>query len=179
MVQLPIIITHLSDHASLCAPWFDHARLRSLRWSREIGRGTSVVPRLVARLWSGPLRHVAVPRSVVCPMQLRSFCVTEQRVPLRSLGPVGIRCLRPLPRPASDTIAGCRRKTAVAAAGVTNPRSPLGPPMPHRHARAFFSPEEDHFLHGPRSGVLRLTPIPATPAPPRPGAPGGSRCGTR
>jgi hypothetical protein len=34
--------------------------------------------------------------------------------------------------------------------------------MPHRHAGTFFSTEEDHFLHGPDDGALRLFPTTGT-----------------
>ena len=34
--------------------------------------------------------------------------------------------------------------------------------MPHRHAGAFFSTEEDHFLHGPDDEDLRRPPVTGT-----------------
>ena len=47
-----------------------------------------------------------------------------------------------------------------------HPRTPFGPPMPHRHAPAFFSREENHSLHGPLHGALRRLSMPSTGSTP-------------
>ena len=92
---------------------------------------------------------------------------------------IGIRCVPRSHRPAADTIAGCRRQSRGRVRRGHHARTPLGPPMRHTHARAFFSPEEDHSLHEPREQP-RLLSRPKAHGPPRRARPPGvSDDGTR
>jgi hypothetical protein len=137
-------------------------RSRSLRFRIRDRPGHGTVPRLVTSL-RRPLRHVSVPRSVVFPVQLRSFCV-------QGPGPRGVVTL-----PASGT-SGPRFSPSNRR--DRRSRSAPGPPMPHRHATAFSSRRRTIFCTGPMTGICVVPPSPA-PAPPRRIAMRCSRCGTR
>ena len=141
---------------------------RSLRLSKGYRPGHETVPRKSMTASRQPIRPVSAPRSVV---ELRAT-----PVPLRHPIPRGGGCFFSLH--AHDvppfSIAG-----SPAVAGPSPPAGIGMPPMPHRHAPACFSREENHFLHGPRHGALRRLPMPATPVPPRRIAMRCSRGGTR
>ena len=134
-----------------------HSRgLFSLRGLRGFRTGRLVEPLYLfdyVALQSAPFTHLS--HATPVPLRHRAACAAPV------LGPVGIRCVPRFPRPLSDTIAGCRRKTAGRVRRGHQSRTPLGPPMPHRHAPAFFSREENHFPHGFRHGASRRLPMPA------------------
>ena len=151
--------THLRVHAGGSAPWFAHSHSRSSRLRMRDRPGHDIVPGYMAACAAGKTRRRApfggFFRATPVPLRHRTACAAPV------LGPVGIRCVPRFPRPLSDTIAGCRRKTAGRVRRGHQSRTPLGPPMPHRHARTFCSPEENHFPHGFRHGASRRLPMPA------------------
>src|SRR5690606_498070 len=132
---------------------------RSFRFRMRDRPGHDIVPRYMAACAAGKTRRRAPFGGFfrATPVLLRHRAARAAPV----LGPVGIRCVPRLPRPLSDTIAGCRRKTAAHVRRGHQSRTPLGPPTRHARARTFFSPEENHFPHGFRHGASRRLPMPA------------------
>ena len=133
-------------------------------WS--VSGGKSRTGRLVEPLYlfdyvalqSAPFTHLS--HATPVPLRHRAACAAPV------LGPVGIRCVPRLPRPLSDTIAGCRCKTAARVRRGHQSRTPLGPPTRHTRAPTFFSREENHFPHEPRE-QLRVSSRPKAHDPSR------------
>ncbi|MDB5556847.1 MAG: hypothetical protein JWL86_6831 [Rhizobium sp.] len=152
--------THLFVHAGVSAPWFGHARPRSLCLGMRDRPGHVSVPQLDDRPRSRSFKtRIRAPYSVVFPCNSGSSASPNGPCRLSS------RTRRhPMSTPRHPSLAWRSRDH--------HPRIPFGPPMPHRHARAFFSPEENHSLHGPDHEALRRLPMTSTGS-----APPTSPCG--
>jgi hypothetical protein len=139
------------------------SRSPRVRMRDRPGHGT--VPQLVTGLRRS-IRHVSVPRSVVFPAQLRSFCSRTARAVAGFVRP------RRHPMPAPSSIAG------MTFAGTITPGLRSGLQCLTGTPRPFSAGRRTIFCNGPRHGALRRLSMPATPVPPRRIAMRCSRGGT-
>ena len=154
--------THFSVHATPFRPWFDHAALPIPPLWQRISAGA----RMRATLSLTSLRWSEGPSP--CPVRW-FFPRNSGPSASGSLGLAGSKPFRPAARPVRGSAPNRRDRRS---------RSAPGPPMPHRHARTFFSRRRTIFCTGPMTGICVVPPPPA-PAPPRRIAMRCSRCRTK
>ena len=144
---LATIKTHLSFHAGVSVPWFDHARLP--------------IPPLWQRISAGARMRATLSLTSLRWSEGSSPCPVRWFFP-RNSGPS-----------ASGSLGLAGSKTLPASGQVRSEvfrLEPPGSPIPicprtsnatqARHG--LFQPEEDHFLHGPDDGDMRRLPATGT-----------------
>jgi hypothetical protein len=124
---------------------------RSLRLRMRDRPGHGTVPQLVTGL-RRPIRHVSVPRSVVCPVQLRSLCVTE------ALGS-GRAGFQGMPdRPCAFDVPPAIHRWHGRQCGTINPRLASGLQRLTGAPEPFAAPRRTIFCTGPGMELCVVSP---------------------